>query len=84
VVARRRARLASLKRTLESSHGCGSASWRPTSTTGGGRPPAEEAGTHPDRRAGQQRRTLEGGSFTETDAARIAQMLQLNIGTLVA
>ena len=85
VVARRRARLASLKRQVESAHGV--------------RVRIVQADLHDPDAAGRLQKslarrpidvlvnnagTLEGGTFAGMDSTRIGQMLQLNIGTLVA
>jgi len=85
VVARRRTRLAALKRQVESAHGV--------------RVRIVEADLYDPEAAGRLQKnlartpidvlvnnagTLEGGRFAGMDGARIGQMLQLNIGTLVA
>ena len=75
VVARRRARLASLKRRIESGHGV--------------RVRILQADLHDPDAAGRLPKslnagTLEGGAFAGMDGARIGQMLQLNVSTLVA
>lgn len=84
IVARRRSRLASLKRELESAHGVTvrvveADLFDPAAI---GRLQRSLARTPIDvlvNNAG----TLEGGSFVDMDPARIAQMLQLNVATLV-
>lgn len=85
VIARRRARLVSLKRQVEAAHG--------------GRVRVVEADLCDPEAAGRLQKslartpldvlvnnagTLETGTFTGMDSARIGQMLQLNIGTLVS
>ena len=85
VVARRRARLASLRRQVESAHGV--------------RVRILQADLHDPEAAGRLQKslartpvdvlvnnagTLEGGTFAGMDSTRIGQMLQLNVGTLVA
>ena len=85
VVARRRSRLAALKRELESAHGVSvrvieTDLYDPAAID---RLQQRLARTRIDvlvNNAG----TLEGGPFVETDVARIGQMLHLNIDVLVA
>lgn len=85
VVARRRARLTSLKRELETAHrvrvrAVGADLYDPQATAR-----LQRALAHlPVEVLVNNAGTLEGGGFADMDPVRIAQMLQLNVAALVA
>lgn len=85
LVARRRARLAALKRELESAHGVsvravGADLYDPATPARLCRSLARLPVDVLVNNAG----TLEGGPFTEMEPARIEEMLRLNVGAMVA